>query len=436
MDLMEEQSALLRKLYNSNLKERLKALETLIKQNPKRITNGKINLHIHTNESFSVFRSPTEAVWHAYENDVEYFGINDHYTIDGHGEFGEACRIAGLKAVFSIEAIAMDHAALKVKRRYNDPNNPGRCYLIGKGVTRDLKPGGRNSSLLLRMRAAIQRRNREIVRRLNRYGEQKGYTIHLSYEDVRRLTPRGNATERHVVQAFCEKLDGLSEDETQRAEVYTTILGDEIKSETLNDPARLLVTVRAGLVKTGRPCYVEEDEEAFTSLQDLIRIYLEYGAVPSYPFMGGPVTEEEEDLDRLFEKVLAYGMYAFDLVEFRTPLEIARKIVLFARDHGFPVFIGTEHNTKRFDPMVGEIAINPDLYEYLKRSSQFVLGHQILSHLCDYGYVTDEGRPRIGNLREGFQLYSEVGSTELTPERVKELKQMDREERKRALGIQ
>jgi hypothetical protein len=166
-----------------------------------------------------------------------------------------------------------------------------------------------------------------------------------------------------------------------------------------------------------------------------VSIYREYGAIPTYPFMGCPITEEEEDLDRLFGKVKGYGIYAFDLVEFRTSLETAKKIVTFAEKIGFPVFVGTEHNTKRLDPIVGRIAEDPGLYGYLRKSTQFVLGHQILSRLLDYGYVAEDGKPRIGNLCEGFELFSRVGAMDLSPERIGELKRMDMKARRNALEI-
>ena len=38
-------------------------------------------------------------------------GINDHYTIAGHEEFGKACRILSIRPTFSMEAIATWDAA-------------------------------------------------------------------------------------------------------------------------------------------------------------------------------------------------------------------------------------------------------------------------------------------------------------------------------------
>ena len=63
-------------------------------------------------------------------------GINDHYTVAGHDEFRQACRVAGIAATFSLEAVGMDRAAEAARLLLNDPDNPGRVYLCGKGVTR------------------------------------------------------------------------------------------------------------------------------------------------------------------------------------------------------------------------------------------------------------------------------------------------------------
>ena len=76
----------------------LKRLEKVGVISPPR-KHGGVNTHIHTSESFSIFRSPTEAAWLGYRSGLEVFGINDHYTIDGHKEFGEACRILGLSLI-------------------------------------------------------------------------------------------------------------------------------------------------------------------------------------------------------------------------------------------------------------------------------------------------------------------------------------------------
>jgi sugar phosphate isomerase/epimerase len=420
----------------ADLDSRLKALSDSVKRAKKKsFANKWINLHIHTNESFSYFSSPSEAVWNAFLEDVFYFGINDHYSIDGHAEFRAACRIAGLRDFYSIEAIALDAETREKGRRFNDPNNPGRIYIIGKGVVRDLVKGSREEGIFDGMKDAIRKRNVAIVEKMNAHCREKGIELGLGYEDARGLTPHGNTTERHVVQAFCEKIARLVPDPAQRLSVHSRLLGVKIDESTMNDSAELHTAVRAHLVKSGKPCYVEENERAFTSIQNLVRVFRQYGTVPTYGVMGNPITEEEEDLEALMEKVTKLGMYGLDLFEFRTRLERAAEIIDAGRSYGLPVYIGTEHNTKTAAPLTGEIGRDPRLYPYLRQSAEFARGHQLLEQLCDFGYLDREGRPRFANLGEGFGFYSEAGKTGLGEGEMEELMKRDIKERRKRFGI-
>src|SRR5208283_5737217 len=93
-------------------------------------------------------------------------GINDHYTIAGHEEFRRACEIAGIAAAFSLEAVAMDRDAEAQGMLLNDPDNPGRVYLCGKGVTRIPPDSSTEMQNLTRMRGALERRNREMTEKV------------------------------------------------------------------------------------------------------------------------------------------------------------------------------------------------------------------------------------------------------------------------------
>ena len=102
-------------------------------------------------------------MWQAAREGIAVLGINDHYTVAGHEEFRRACEIAGIAAGFSMEAVAVDREAAEAGLKLNDPDNPGRIYLCGKGITRypgTLLPEMQN---LARMRAALERRNQQIT---------------------------------------------------------------------------------------------------------------------------------------------------------------------------------------------------------------------------------------------------------------------------------
>ena len=64
MNSGESTAKLETELYQGGLEQRLRALRQLCAQLGSRAQRGT-NCHIHTSESFSVFRSPTEAVWQA-----------------------------------------------------------------------------------------------------------------------------------------------------------------------------------------------------------------------------------------------------------------------------------------------------------------------------------------------------------------------------------
>jgi hypothetical protein len=416
------------KIYSEDPVQRIEALADFVKNDKKNKKRKWINLHVHTNESFSAFSSPTESVLHAYEQNIEYFGINDHYTIAGHPEFRTACEVAGLRAVFSVEAIAMDDESLRKKRRYNDPANPGRIYIIGKGVTRDLGVHSRENAILTDMREAIRSRNRKIVSKLDSYAAQKGFSLEFTYTDVASLTPRGNTTERHVVQAFFEKVCSLSDDLDELSEIFSRLVDEPIRAEDVKDAAGMQNLLRAKLVRSGRPCFVEENRRAFTVIENLVRIHRGYGAIPSYGLMGNPVTEEEEDIERLIEKIRTFGIFALDLFEFRTELSRARFIIEKATELGVPAFIGTEHNTKNTLPLTGDIGKDPGLYPYLKKSADFICGHQVLSTLCGYGYLKEDGTPRFEDYHVGFDFYSRAGKRELSHGECAKLKECREED--------
>lgn len=293
------------------LKE-LKHLEEAGIISPPRAKRG-VNLHIHTSESFSIFASPAEAAWKGYTAGLEVMGINAHYTVTGHREFGKACEILGLRAAFNIEAMAMSKEAKKNGERYNDPRNPGRTYLCGKGVVKELKPGSASDTLLRNVRAAFSNRCREMTEKADDLLRRLDPSLHLSFDDVLRLTPRGNVTERHVAQAITELINRRFPDDEERTRFTSRLIG-RIRDEDVSREDTFQDLIRNKLLKIGGPAYIEEPTEAFPSVQELVHLFRDFGAIPTYPVLGNPVTEKEKDLDSLFDELEGYGMFAVEVI--------------------------------------------------------------------------------------------------------------------------
>jgi len=376
------------------------------------------NTHIHTNESFSIFRSPCEAAWQGFIEGLDVLGINDHYTIGGHDEFREACRLLGLRATFSMEAVAMDETCRTRAVRCNDPGNAGRTYLSAKGVLHDLPQNSQGRRDLATMREALTQRNRRMVEKLNDLLAGLEPRLHLSFDDVLALTPRGNTTERHVCQALAELIDVAIPDPAIRSRFLRSLLG-EFDEADLATSAAYQNMLRAKLVKAGGPAYVEESPEAFVSWERMISMYREFGAIPSYPVLGNPVVELEEDLDRLFATIERFGLYAIEVIPHRNEHDRLAAILEAAAARNYPVFNGTEHNTKTPMPLLDRWSGSDEFIEQFERGADVLIGHQVLGGYADFGYVTPGGGLSVSDRARGLELFGFVGRMVQKPETLR-----------------
>jgi hypothetical protein len=394
-------------LYGGSIESRLEALRQLCARLGERPHRGT-NCHIHTNESFSVFRSPSEAVWQAASQDVAVLGINDHYTVAGHEEFRQACKIAGIAAAFSMEAVAMDRAAEASGLLLNDPDNPGRVYLCGKGITRIPLDSLAAAQNLARMRAALKRRNRDMTAKVRRLFQERLQAEGPTWEAVVALTPHGNATERHVAWATLIRLRALAtERDTALAAVIERCCAAAPRADA--DDAALQIFLRAKLLKAGAPCFVPESAEAFVSSEELREIFLAFGAIPAYPVLGNPVTSGERDIEALLDRLEAAGFYAVEVIPHRNTRERLAEIVSAAERRWWPVFNGTEHNTPEARPLLDPYALDPEFEPWFTRSAALLLGHQALVGRGETGFVDEQGRPTIPDARKRFEHFSSAG---------------------------
>ena len=405
---MEERTKKLEaELYQGRLEQHIAALAELCAQlgpRPRRGTNG----HIHTSESFSVFRSPTEAVWQAAREGIAVLGINDHYTVAGHEEFRRACEVAGIAATFSLEAVAMDREAAEAGVKSNDPDNPGRVYLCGKGVTRVPAESSPEMQSLARMRAALERRNREITAKLAKLFHDRLGDNGPTWENVVALTPRGNATERHVAYAVLLRLRELAAKQGKPlAEIITACCG--VAPPAGGDDATMQIFLRAKLLKAGAPCYVPEDADAFVSVPELRRIFLAFGSIPTYPVLGNPILAGEQNIASLLDNLEARGFYAVEVIPHRNTRERLREIVFTARERWWPVFNGTEHNTPETRPLLDPFALDPEFEPWFRQSTALLLGHQRLIAQGKPGFVDLEGMPTISDPKARFEHFSQAG---------------------------
>jgi len=136
--------------------------------------------------------SPWKFAWLARKTGLAMAGIVDFDVLDALDEFLEASRIVGLKSCASLESrVFVPEFAARV---INSPGEPGVAYHMGVGFTKAVQ-----HPFLVEMRAAAARRMRDIVTRVNTHMQP----VELDFKkDVVPLTPKGNATERHLCEAY------------------------------------------------------------------------------------------------------------------------------------------------------------------------------------------------------------------------------------------
>lgn len=360
------------------------------------------NLHVHSDHSFSVFRSATEAVAHALQAGVEIFGLNDFFTTAGAAEFHAACHAVQLPGVVSLECIAMDRATQAAGVLLNDPANPGKVYLCGKAVTQPDEPVANRR--LAELRGHQERRNRALTAKADAYVRAKLGVAGPTWQDVVGQTPAGNTTERHVAKAIqlCLLRHG------DFAAGFTAVVGEAPKAGDADQQNQ----IRSHLLKAGKPCYVDEDPAAFPDVSDLRGVFLALGAIPVYPVLGNPVTTGEQDVPALFDRIAAWGFHAVELIPARNTDDRVAAVLAEAARRQWPVCDGTEHNTPAMEPLLTRWGMDDRFRVQFRDGALVLLGHQSLRRKGVPGYLDEQGHPRPNAyqacLAEGQRAYDSV----------------------------
>lgn len=389
-------------LADPNLDQRLDALRILLASRPQPPRHGT-NCHVHTDHSFSVFRSASEAVWRAVEAGVEIYGINDFFTTAGHAEFASACAAAQLPAIFSLECIAMDRGLEAQRALLNDPANPGKIYLCGKGVSHPDEPVAARE--LARIRGFQEQRNRALVANAQAHFRSTVGEDGPGWSDVIAQTPAGNTTERHVARAIQRRIRALAGAGRAFAGLYAQVVGADAREGDAEQQNQ----IRAALLKAGKPCYAPEDPQAFPDVAGLRALFLRLGAIPTYPVLGDPVTDGEEDVPALFDRIAGWGFHAVELIPSRNRDVRVAAVVAEAKRRGWPVLDGTEHNTPAMEPLLTRWGLDDRFRLPFRDGALAVLGHQSLRRKGAPGYLDAAGHPRPNGyaacLAEGRRAY-------------------------------
>ena len=352
------------------------------------------NLHSHTFFSYNAYGySPSHFAYLAKKRGLGLAGIVDFDTLDGVDEFHAAGQLLGLKTVASIESrVFVPEFATRV---INSPGEPGIAYHMGVGFPRAV-----THPLLTQMRCTAEQRNRDLIARVNTFTAP----VILDYDrDVLPLTPNGNATERHICEAYAKKGDPA---------FWKSKLGD-----CPADPAKLQALIRAKTMKQGGVGYVRPGKDTFPLMADMNRFVIEAGAIPTLTWLDG-TSDGEQAIEELFQVAIATGAAALNIIPDRnyTPgvkdqkLQNLYDIVALAEKHGFPIIVGTEMNApgNKFVDDFNTAELRPLLPIFLK-GAHIVHAHTLLQRTANRGYLSDWAKqtfPDIQARNHYFEHYS------------------------------
>jgi len=343
-----------------------------------------VNAHLHTPYSFSAFERVTQALDMAAEEGVKVVGINDFYSLDGYREWSEECGKRRLFPLFNIEFISLNVEDQAAGVRVNDPNNPGRTYLSGKGLAYPVILSGKEAEQLAAVKAESNAQVERMCGKLNEHLTAVGAGFTLSFPEIEKTLTRGSIRERHLAKALRLAIDAKVP-ETERVAFYTRLFGGkELKSDP-SDAAKVENEIRGNLLKSGGAAFVPEDPKAFLPMETVQRIIEAAGGIPTYPFLAddakGCFTDFEGDLMKAADTLKKRGFRSAEFITTRNTTEVLEQYASYLVDEGFTVTFGSEHNTPAMEPIRLRTRNHPEglsekLREINYRGACMVAAHQ------------------------------------------------------------
>ena len=362
-----------------------------------------VNLHAHTFFSYNAYGySPSKFAWLARKAGLAVAGIVDFDVLDGVDEFLDAGRRIGLKCCAGLESrvFVPEFATLEM----NSPGEPGVSYNMGVGF-----PRAASHPFLVEMRAAAEKRTRGMLKRVNAYLDP----VTLDFDrDVAPLTPSGNATERHLCEAYERKAVEAFPDPVRRAAYWTERLGGAPA-----DSGKLQGLIRAKTMKQGGVGYVAPDNGSFPEMAKMNRFVLEAGAIPTVTWLDG-ASEGERRMEEFVDIAAASGAAALNVIPDRnyTPgkpdskLKHLYEVVALAERRGFPVVAGTEMNApgQKFVDDFSSAELKP-LAPVFLRSAYIIYAHSVLQRAGGLGYISEWAKAQFASVAAKNDFFAAAG---------------------------
>ena len=367
-----------------------------------------VNAHMHTPFSFSAFESVDQAVEMAVKQNVRIIGINDFYTTSGYSSWADACMNYKAFPLFNIEFIGLSKPDQDKKIRINDPNNPGRIYISGKGLTYPFRLVEPFKFELENLKLESNKHVGLMCTKLNEHLSSCGIDIHLDFDAIMQSHTKGLIRERHLATVLREKVFESASDDVKKKSLLKKIFEGKEAIAELSNHAAVENEIRNNLLKAGGPAFIPERPESFLSVEAVKEIILKSGGIPTYPLLAddkhGNFTEFEKEKYRLATELKNWGIYSIEFISTRNSPEVLEEYATWFSENGFIVTIGSEHNTPDLTPILLYTRDRAPLSDTLRRINYkgacLIAAHQYLVAKEGFGYLDAEGHPNYANLMD------------------------------------
>ena len=366
----------------------------------------KVNSHVHLPPNFSAFTTVAQVLDLAKQQNVPVIGVTNYYDYKVYGQFAELALKAGVFPIFGLEIISRIASLADKGVKINDPGNPGRMYICGKGVTRFEPVPEAANGILKGIREADTQRMIEMTAKTAALFRAAGTDLGITEPGVKDMVARRHGCsldivhlqERHIAQAFQEALFAKVP-AAGRAEVLTKVYGVAPKGN-VEDAVATQNEFRSNLLKSGKPAFVAESSVSDAEARKMI---LGMGGIPCYPVLAdgvNPVCPYEQTPETLIENIKGMGMHMAEFIPIRNSPEVLEKYAKAMRTAGIVIVGGTEHNTLELIPLdptcLKSAPVPEDVKVIFWEGACVMAAHQFLMAHGSPGFVDAQGNPAPG----------------------------------------
>jgi hypothetical protein len=379
------------------------------------------NTHLHVPPNFSAFTTVEDVAEIAAQEGVSVIGTSNFHDFGVYDRFDAAARRHGLAALFGLEFISVLEEEQRRGVKINDPANPGRAYICGKGIPAPTAPSPASRAFIDAAKASNEARTTHMVELMAETFAEAGLEAGVSYASiVEAVAARAQVPaewvvlqERHVALGFQAALFERLPAE-RRGDLLTRLYG-RAPTAAVNDSVATQGELRARLMKAGCRCFVEETPIAF---REGLRFVLGLEAIPVYPTLADgvlPICGFEDPVSALIERLGGYDIHGAELIPVRNRPEVVDAYVTAFRAAGIFVLVGTEHNTQERIPVtptcLGGVPLSEEVQRITWEGTRIVAAHQHQRQKGEAGYVDGAGRlnPAFPDAESRIRWFAELG---------------------------